>query len=283
MRLQLRPEPRSHAPCVKAAVTVLHTLHAARGKMTQQANKDPVVPQFTGSRPPCSTRCRIHVNGVAPDKSLPVLLDSQVNWIKAHINTANVSSFCILLLVWLTFCNTFGNKTVRTVPGRDVAGTVFLDVALFIMFVVVCFVVAWPPPPLQALRRILRLSKPDAVAVVICGSTKTVAMGVPLISVMYKQVPYAGLLALPLIGYHALQVLLGGLMLDPLKKWCLAGASESKADSSDADAVIVASEQQLPVSVADSEAGRSSSRWGLIPQGLRRDKNVASSGGEATV
>lgn len=71
-------------------------------------------------------------------------------------------------------------------------------------------------------------------------------------------------------------------MLDPLKKWVFAGTSESKADSSDADAVIVASEQQLPVSVADSEAGRSSSRWGLIPQGLPRDKNVASSGGEAT-
>lgn len=156
----------------------------------------------------------------------------QVAWIKAHINTANVSSCCILLLVWLTFCNTFANNTVRTVPGGDVAATVFLDVALFVLFVTICFLLAWPPPPLQALRRVTGLRKPDAVAVVICGSTKTVAMGVPLISVMYEQVPYAGLLALPLIIYHALQVLLGGLMLEPLKKWCLTQPSPSKAAGS---------------------------------------------------
>lgn len=213
----------------------------------------------------------------------------QVAWIKAHINTANVSSFCILLLVWLTFCNTFGNSTVRTVPGRDVAATVFLDVALFILFVVVCFVVAWPPPPLQALRRVLRLRRPDAVAVVICGSTKTVAMGVPLISVMYKQVPHAGLLALPLIVYHALQVLLGGLMLEPLKNWCLAGndtdggeaaagaGGKATAGGHQPGAVAGGGPQQgssgAPSEVdADGDSSRrsGSSRWSLLPHRLRR-------------
>jgi sodium/bile acid cotransporter 7 len=208
-----------------------------------------------------------------------------VAWIKAHINTANVSSFCILLLVWLTFCNTFGNSTVRTVSGRDVAGTVFLNVALFILFVVVCFVVAWPPPPLQALRRVLRLRRPDAVAVVICGSTKTVAMGVPLISVMYKQVPYAGLLALPLIVYHALQVLLGGLMLEPLKKWCLAGDAGDQAAAGGGEPAGGKAGATGPVaeggggsgapSEADAGDGDSSrrsgsSRWSLLPHRLRR-------------
>lgn len=169
----------------------------------------------------------------------------QVAWIKKHINTGNVSSFCILLLVWITFCNTFGNKVIRTVPGGDVAGTVFLNVALFIMFVVVCFVVAWPPPPLHYARKLLQLTKPDVVAIVICGSTKTVAMGVPLISVMYKEVPYAGLLALPLIVYHALQVLLGGLLLNPLRRWCLA-----------------APPQQLPTVAPHAAAGASGSSSG---------------------
>lgn len=205
----------------------------------------------------------------------------QVAWIKAHINTANVSSFCILLLVWLTFCNTFGNSTVSTVAGRDVAGTVFLDVALFILFVLVCFVVAWPPPPLQALRRVLRLRRPDAVAVVICGSTKTVAMGVPLISVMYKEVPYVGLLALPLIVYHALQVLLGGLMLEPLKKWCLAGGDEGGGGEAAAGAAggkaAGAAEggpeggSGAPSEVdTDSSRRSGSSRWSLLPHRLRR-------------
>ncbi|WIA18481.1 hypothetical protein OEZ85_009936 [Tetradesmus obliquus] len=128
-----------------------------------------------------------------------------VAWIKKHINTANVSSCCILALVWVTFCNTFSNGSTKQVPGVDVAATVFLGVALFFLFLAVSFVVAWPPPPLRKLRRWLGGSRADVVAVVICGSMKTVALGVPLINVMYKDVPYAGILAMPLIIYHALQ------------------------------------------------------------------------------
>lgn len=100
---------------------------------------------------------------------------AQAAWIKAHINTANVSSFCILLLVWITFCNTFAGSATKSVAGGDAAALVFLNVALFLLFCAVSFVVAWPPPPLTALRRLARMTRPDVVAVVICGSTKTVA------------------------------------------------------------------------------------------------------------
>jgi sodium/bile acid cotransporter 7 len=204
----------------------------------------------------------------------------QVAWIKANINTGNVSSFCILLLVWLTFCNTFGNAAIRRTPGRDVAATVFLDAALFFAFVALCFVVAWPPPPLAAARKLLRLGRPDVVAVVICGSTKTVAMGVPLISVMYKDVPYAGLLALPLIVYHALQVLLGGLMLGPLKAWCLRGGESGGSGKHEDAAGGGGGELQLPqVAAAAAPSGsvgsssrRSSSSWW---SGLRTGKDAA--------
>jgi sodium/bile acid cotransporter 7 len=184
----------------------------------------------------------------------------QVAWIKAHINTANVSSFCILLLVWVTFCNTFSNGSTKQVPGRDVAATVFLGVALFFLFLVVSFVVSWPPPPLTALRRVLRFSRADVVAIVICGSTKTVALGVPLINVMYKQVPYAGLLAMPLIIYHALQVLLGGLMLDTLRKWCLAGDKDKEGLPSS----VAADDAGRLSQQGSQEAGGSSRRWSLV-------------------
>lgn len=171
----------------------------------------------------------------------------QVAWIKKNINTSNVSSVCILLIVWLTFCNTFGSKTMAGVAGKDVAAVVFLDAALFFLFAAICFFVAWPPPPLSAARRALRLSPPDAVSVVICGCMKTVAMGVPLISVMYEKVPYAGLLAMPLIVYHALQVLFGGIALAPLKRWCVATSAAEDARK----AAAAAAKEQLPRSASD--------------------------------
>ncbi len=71
-------------------------------------------------------------------------------------------------------------------------------------------------PPL---RRMLRADEQDAVAVAMCAGTKTVALGIPIISAVYESRPEAGLLSLPLIIYHAEQILVGSLITAPLKRW----------------------------------------------------------------
>ena len=63
-----------------------------------------------------------------------------------------------------------------------------------------------PPSPVLGLPQ-------DAVAVVMCGSTKTLALGMPLISVLFGKSANAGILSLPLLIYHATQCLLGSLMI----------------------------------------------------------------------
>eukprot|EP00775_Hariotina_reticulata_P010114 gene10114-10271_t len=75
--------------------------------------------------------------------------------------------------------------------------------------------------PSVGLRKVLGFTRPDVVAIVICASTKTLSMGVPLITVMYQRVSYVGLLAMPLIFYDATQALLVGMMLGRIKQWCL--------------------------------------------------------------
>lgn len=119
----------------------------------------------------------------------------QVSKVKAKVNTANVSSFCILLLVWTTFCGTFASQRSggTAVGAGPVVAVVALDVAIFLAALVLCFAVAYPPGLGRQLRqRLMGMGRPEAVAVAICGSTKTVALGVPLINVMYGKVPYAG-------------------------------------------------------------------------------------------
>lgn len=68
-------------------------------------------------------------------------------------------------------------------------------------------------------QRVLRASDADAVAVAMCVGTKTVALGIPIIQAVYEHNPAAGLLSLPLIIYHAEQILLGSLLTAPLKRW----------------------------------------------------------------
>ncbi|KAG0210123.1 hypothetical protein BGX28_009664 [Mortierella sp. GBA30] len=66
------------------------------------------------------------------------------------------------------------------------------------------------------------LSKEDTVAVLFCGATKSVAMGIPMIKILYSSNTgsvLAGLLATPLLIYHVEQLFSGAFMVGWLKKW----------------------------------------------------------------
>ncbi|KAF9951935.1 hypothetical protein BGZ70_000799 [Mortierella alpina] len=66
------------------------------------------------------------------------------------------------------------------------------------------------------------LSKKDTVAILFCGATKSVAMGIPMIKILYSSSSgsaLAGLLATPLLIYHVEQLFSGAFMVSWLKKW----------------------------------------------------------------
>ena len=59
-----------------------------------------------------------------------------------------------------------------------------------------------------------------------CGATKTIALGFPLITVLYGSQPDVGLISLPLLIYHPSQILIGGLLVKPFKTWVHAEVSD---------------------------------------------------------
>ena len=142
-----------------------------------------------------------------------ILTPQWVEKAKKKINFSNISSFMIVLLVWASFCNTF-SKHIHADAG-SIVSVLFLDFGMFSFFSFMSFGLAWSPP----LRRLCGFERGDVVAVVMCAATKTLALGVPMINVLYKDNPSAGLLALPLIIYHALQVLFGSLLVRPMRYW----------------------------------------------------------------
>ena len=128
------------------------------------------------------------------------------------VNFNKVGSAMILLLVWSTFSNTFA-KHVTVDPG-SVVGMAFILLGLYVALTAFSLVVPmWGPA-----KRLLRASDADAVAVAMCAGTKTVALGIPIIQAVYAHNPAAGLLSLPLIIYHAEQILFGSVITAPLKR-----------------------------------------------------------------
>ena len=70
-----------------------------------------------------------------------------------------------------------------------------------------------------------------------CAATKTVALGVPILQVIYGGNPNIGLYSTPLLIYHAEQLVAGALLIDVLKKWVHANDRKNDIEGINVDEV----------------------------------------------
>ncbi|KAI8810803.1 SBF-like CPA transporter family-domain-containing protein [Cladochytrium replicatum] len=146
-------------------------------------------------------------------------LPKAVAWIIAHIPLANVNSGLLLVLIWNVFCDTFSSNI--SVDIGSLFAVIFLNIALFSLYTGVAFSVSQ--------IKFLKIDKPTTVAVCMCAATKTVALGIPLINILFSGSPKIGVLSTPLLIYHAEQLVAGALLVPILKAW-VEGRSQFKAD-----------------------------------------------------
>jgi solute carrier family 10 (sodium/bile acid cotransporter), member 7 len=64
----------------------------------------------------------------------------------------------------------------------------------------------------------LQFTQADRIAALFCSTQKTMALGVPLVSILYAHHPNLAWLTLPLIIYHPLQLFIGGVLVSRLAK-----------------------------------------------------------------
>jgi sodium/bile acid cotransporter 7 len=65
---------------------------------------------------------------------------------------------------------------------------------------------------LWAACNLFGFSVEDRIAAVFCGSKKTLASGVPMAQIMFGESPELGLILLPIMIYHAMQLLICGVL-----------------------------------------------------------------------
>ena len=65
---------------------------------------------------------------------------------------------------------------------------------------------------MRLLSRALDLPIEDRIAAVFCGSKKTLASGVPMAGLIFGANPAIGLILLPIMIYHPLQLAVGGVL-----------------------------------------------------------------------
>jgi len=130
-----------------------------------------------------------------------------------------VNSFdkiAILVLVFNSFCD-----SVRGGLWRDHgAGLLVMTVcgsALFLAAALAFTTVA---------ARLLGFNRPDAIAAVFCGSKKTLASGVPMAKLLFGAHPALGVIVLPIMFYHQIQLFVCSVLAE---RYARAGAAAPEA------------------------------------------------------
>jgi sodium/bile acid cotransporter 7 len=105
----------------------------------------------------------------------------------------------ILLLVYTSFCDSVKAGVWRAGLAPLLISSLgsLVLLALAMLFV-------------TAVSRALGFSLPDRIAALFCGSKKTLASGVPMARLIFGAHPGLGLILLPIMIYHPLQLVVGG-------------------------------------------------------------------------
>lgn len=108
----------------------------------------------------------------------------------------------ILLLIYTSFCDSIQWGVWQ---NQDATTLLLTAVGVALLF----FLILWFT---RTLARLAKLEDADSIAAVFCGSKKSLAQGVPMAQLMFAGNPAIGLILLPIMLYHPLQLVICGIM-----------------------------------------------------------------------
>ena len=139
---------------------------------------------------------------MAAGQALRVVLGTWADRRKRSLTHA--CSGLILLLVFAAFSNTVQQGLWRT-QSRGLLWVAALGSA---------GVLALAMAGVEALCRLARLDRGDRIAATFCAPQKTIAAGIPLAKAILGTHPGLGLILLPVLIYHLLQLIVGGIVAE---------------------------------------------------------------------
>lgn len=125
------------------------------------------------------------------------------HWVSGHKRfTSLVDRGTILLLVYTSFCDSV-KRGVWTEQGWETLALTFAGAAVLLAVALELTSTAC---------RVLGFSEEDRIAAVFCGSKKTLASGVPMAALIFGANAELGLILVPIMVYHQMQLVVGGVL-----------------------------------------------------------------------
>jgi sodium/bile acid cotransporter 7 len=121
---------------------------------------------------------------------------------------SNTSSALVLYMVFTAFCDSFAGGVWSTAEPVTLVLVLAAVAAIF-------GVSSWGA---WAGAGALKLGRAERVTALFCAPQKTLATGVPMAQLLFADRSDIGLILLPLMLYHPLQLLVGGVLVDRLAR-----------------------------------------------------------------
>ncbi|MCF0053922.1 bile acid:sodium symporter [Dyadobacter sp. LJ53] len=118
---------------------------------------------------------------------------------KKYIRYFDQSS--ILLIVYTSFCESFGEHLFSSLGIKEI---VFLGIGMMSLFFGIYFLLTF-------ISNLLNFNREDRVTAVFCGSKKSLVQGAVMSKVLFPGAQ-AGLMLLPIMIYHALQLIAASII-----------------------------------------------------------------------
>jgi sodium/bile acid cotransporter 7 len=109
--------------------------------------------------------------------------------------------FSILLIVYTSFCESFGEHLFSSLGLKEI---VFLGMGMLALFFAIYFLLTF-------ISNLLKFNREDKVTAVFCGSKKSLVQGAVMSKVLFNG-PQAGIMLLPIMIYHALQLIVASII-----------------------------------------------------------------------
>ena len=113
---------------------------------------------------------------------------------------SRTSETCLLVIVYSTFCDTFLRGF--GLPAKTLAG----------LFTIVGATHAAGLLAVWQVGGLARLAAAQRITLTLCATQKTLALGLPLLKIIFASRPDLGLLCTPLLIQHPLQLVVGSLL-----------------------------------------------------------------------
>ena len=139
---------------------------------------------------------------------LPLLLGQAARPLLKHWAARNKSRIQLVdRLIILTLVYTSFSDSVQQGVWSNYASIVLVEtvVGVCVLFFVVLLLT-------RMLSGVLGLSMENRIAAIFCGSKKTLASGIPMAHLIFGANPALGLILLPIMIYHPLQLAIGGIL-----------------------------------------------------------------------